>query len=151
MVQTRLVHFLQTTDLSNFYNTAYTSPLAVLNITTTRLRGDSSLEFPTEHSLQGLTILGKLFDTFMKFIECHLLLKKRPAEFGLIVNVGNLRDGVCLCSGLCVQPPGDRISAVSELLEERGRDSEEVNARECLDLTNLQEIHVNCVKSRGGS
>jgi hypothetical protein len=79
----------------------------------------------------------------MKFIEGHLFLKKRPAEFRLIVDVRNLRDGLCLCCGLCAQPSRDRISAVPELLKERGWDSEEVNASERLDLTNLREIDVN--------
>jgi hypothetical protein len=48
----------------------------------------------------------------VEFVKCHLVLKKSPAEFGLIINVGNFRDGVCLCSSLSVEPPRDRISAV---------------------------------------
>jgi hypothetical protein len=84
----------------------------------------------------------------MKLVKRHLVLKKRPAEFGLIVDKGNFSDGVCLCSGMGVQPPGDRISAVPKLLEERGCDSEEVDAGECLDLTDLQEVYVNIDKLR---
>ena len=73
---------------------------------------DLGLEFLAEHPLQGVAILGKLFDTLVEFVKCHLVLKKSPAEFGLIINVGNFRDGVCLCSSLSVEPPRDRISAV---------------------------------------
>ena len=79
----------------------------------------------------------------MKLVKRHLILKKSPAEFGFIVDIGNLSDGLCLCSSMGVQPPGDKISAVPKLLEKRGCDSEEVDAGECLDLTNLQEVYVN--------
>jgi hypothetical protein len=39
-----------------------------------------------------------------------------------------------------VEPPRDGISTIPQLLEECGRDSEEVHARECLDLADLDEI-----------
>jgi hypothetical protein len=42
---------------------------------------------------------------------------------------------------LRVELLGDGIGAVFQLLEERRRDSEEVHARECLDLAGLHEIH----------
>jgi hypothetical protein len=93
-----------------------------------------------EHSLEGLAILGELLDTFVKLVESHLVLKKLPAEFGLIVNIGNFLDWN-LRGGSRVEFPGDGISAVPQLLKECGRDSEEVHACECLDLTGLNEIH----------
>jgi hypothetical protein len=74
----------------------------------------------------------------VELVESHLVLKKLPAEFGFIVNIGNLCDWD-LRRGSHVKPPGDGISAVPQLLEECGRDSEEVNARECLDFTGLNE------------
>lgn len=75
----------------------------------------------------------------MELVESHLVLKKIPAEFGLIVNKGNFLDwGLRGVSR--VEPPGDGISAVPQLLKERGGDGEEVHACECPDLTGLNEL-----------
>lgn len=73
----------------------------------------------------------------MEFVECHLVLKKGPAEFRLIVHIGDFGNRVGLRSGLCAELLGNRFGAVLELLEERRRDSEEVNTRECPDLADL--------------
>jgi hypothetical protein len=43
--------------------------------------------------LEGLTVLGELLDTLVQLVECHLLLKERPPELGLVVNKRNLLDG----------------------------------------------------------
>lgn len=79
---------------------------------------DLSLEFLEEHGLEGLAILSKLLDTFMELVEGHLVLEKLPAEFGLIVDIGNFLDWLGLCGSLCVEPPGDGIGALPQLLEE---------------------------------
>jgi len=76
----------------------------------------------------------------MELVEGHLVLEKLPAEFGLIVDIGNFLDWLGLGGGLCVELLWDGIGAVPQLLEERRRDSEEVHARECLDLANLDEM-----------
>lgn len=73
----------------------------------------------------------------MQLVESHLILKKLPAEFGFIVNKGNLRNGVSLCGDLWAKPPRDRSRAVPQLLEEGWRDSKKVDACECLNLANL--------------
>ncbi len=77
----------------------------------------------------------------MELVECHLVLKKRPAEFRLIVDKGDFGNRVGLRSGLCVELLGNRFGAVLELLKERRSDSEEVNTRECPDLADLERIH----------
>ena len=77
----------------------------------------------------------------MEFVKCHLVLKKRPAELGLVVHIGNFGNRVGLRSGLCVELLGNRLGAVLELLKERRRDSEEINTRESLDLSDLQRMH----------
>ena len=74
----------------------------------------------------------------MELIESHLILKKLPAEFGLIVDIRNFPNGVSLSGRVWVKPPRDRIRAVPQLLEEGGRDSKKVHACECLNLANLQ-------------
>lgn len=40
--------------------------------------------------LKSITILCKLFDTFMKLIESNLILKEVPTKFRFIINEGNL-------------------------------------------------------------
>ena len=77
------------------------------------------MEFLEEHGLEGLAILSKLLDAFMELVEGHLVLEKLPAEFGLIVNIGDLLDWFGLCGGLCIEPLGDGIGALPQLLEER--------------------------------
>lgn len=85
----------------------------------TSISSDLSLEFLEEHGLEGLAILSKLLDTFMELVEGHLVLEKLPAEFRFIVDIGNLLDWLGLCGGLCVEPLGDGIGALPQLLEER--------------------------------
>ncbi len=64
----------------------------------------------------------------MELVESHLVLKELPAEFCLIINIGDFLNAIDLGSGLWAKLPRDRIRAVPQLLEERGRDSKEVNA-----------------------
>lgn len=49
-------------------------------------------------------ISGKLDDTLVQLVECHLVSKECPAELGLVVDVSDLGDrvsfGGCLCCGL---------------------------------------------------
>jgi hypothetical protein len=76
----------------------------------------------------------------VEFVECHLVLKKRPAEFRFIVHIGDFGNRIGMRSNLCVELLRNRIGAVLELLKEPRRDSEEVNTRECLDLADLERI-----------
>jgi len=82
----------------------------------------------------------------MELVESHLILKKLPAEFWLIVNIGNFLDWV---GASCVEPPGNGSSAVPQFLEECRRDGKEVHACECLNLPNLSEIRGISVTSAG--
>jgi len=54
----------------------------------------SSLQLLDQQLLKSLTILGKLLDSLVELVPCHGILKKRPAEFRLVVDIGDLRDGV---------------------------------------------------------
>ena len=54
------------------------------------------LQLLPEKLLQGLTVLGKLLDTFVQLVKGHLVLEKCPAELGLVVDVGDFRDRLCL-------------------------------------------------------
>ena len=74
----------------------------------------------------------------MEFVECHLVLEKRPAEFRLIVNIGDFSNRFSLRSSLCAEPLGNRVGAVLELLKERRRNSKEVNTRKCRNLADLE-------------
>jgi hypothetical protein len=97
-------------------------------------------DFLKKYVLEGFAVFSKLLDTFMELVESHLVLKKFPAEFGLIFNIGNFRNGFSLCRDLWAKPPRDTIRTVPQLLEEGRRDSKEVNACKCLNLANLQKI-----------
>jgi len=90
---------------------------------------DLGLDFLSEHTLQGVSVFSELLDTLMKLVECHLVLKKRPAEFWLIVDIGDFGNWISLRSGLCVELLGNRLGAVLEILKERRCDSEEINSR----------------------
>ena len=54
------------------------------------------LQLLPEKLLQGLTILRELLNTFVQFVEGHLVLEKCPAELGLVVDVGDFRDRLSL-------------------------------------------------------
>lgn len=75
----------------------------------------------------------------MELVEGHLVFEERPAELGLVVDVGDLLEGLALRSGVGVKLLGYGRSVVLELLEELGRDGEEVDARERLDLAGVAE------------
>lgn len=51
-------------------------------------------EFFAEEGFEGLAVLGKLLDPFVELVKGHLVLEKGPAEFGLVVDEGNLVDGL---------------------------------------------------------
>jgi hypothetical protein len=94
--------------------------------------------FLAEHALQSRAVFSEFLDPLVEFVECHLILKKRPAEFRLVVDIGDFGNRLSLCSSLCAKLPGNRIGAVLEFLKERRSDSEEVYARECQDLADLE-------------
>lgn len=101
-----------------------------------------SPDFLKKDVLEGAPVFSKLLDTFMELVESHLVLKKFPAEFGLIFNIGNFRNTFSLCGDLWAKPPGDRIRAVPQLLEEGRGDSKEVDACKRLNLANLRRRSV---------
>ena len=47
-----------------------------------------------EEGLEGLTVLRELTDTLVELVRRHLVVAKRPAELGLVVNVRDLRKRV---------------------------------------------------------
>lgn len=57
-----------------------------------------SRDLLAEELLERLSIVGELLNTLVQLVECHLILKELPSELGLIVYVGNLCDGLALCS-----------------------------------------------------
>jgi hypothetical protein len=95
-------------------------------------------DFLADHALQGLSIFSELLDPLMEFVERHLVLKKRPAEFRLIVDIRDFGNRFSLRSGLCVKFLRNWVGAILELLEKCRSDSEVVNSRECLDLADLE-------------
>jgi hypothetical protein len=86
----------------------------------------------------------------VEFVECHLVLKKRPAEFRLIVDIRDFGNRFSLRSGLCIEFLRNWGGAIFKLLEKCRSDSEVVNTRECLDLANLEQIRQNKVRNRTG-
>ena len=94
--------------------------------------------FLAEHALQSRAVFGEFLDPLVEFVECHLILKKRPAEFWLVVDIGDFGNWLCLSSSLSAKLPGNRVGAVLEFLKEGRRDSEEVYARECPNLADLE-------------
>lgn len=58
----------------------------------------------SEKLLKGFTVLSELFDALMEFVKGHRVLEESPSELGLVVDEGNLGDGVGLCS--CVEVSG---------------------------------------------
>ena len=50
------------------------------------LRGD----LLAEEGLEGLTVLRELTDTLVELVRRHLVVAKRPAELGLVVDVRDL-------------------------------------------------------------
>jgi len=114
-------------------------------------------DFALEEFLERLAILGELLDTLVELIEGHLVLEEGPAELWLVVDVGNLGDGVGLGSykwirtgsraGVewnklrtdpSVESPRNGIRGFLEFLEESRGNSEEVDTGEGFDLANLR-------------
>ena len=62
---------------------------------THRHEGCFLLELGSEHLLEGIAILGKLLDTHVKLVECHLVLQELPPELGLIIDTIDVLDGPC--------------------------------------------------------
>jgi hypothetical protein len=107
-----------------------------------RVRGcNDLLELSLELVPEGDSILSELLDALVKLVERHLILKEFPTKFGLVVNIGDLGNGVGLggcgrivrtssvCSpdlnaltGSCVQLGRDWVVRALELLEEVRRD-----------------------------
>lgn len=52
-----------------------------------------SIELLLQQVLEGLAILSELLDTLMEFFKRHRVLKQCPAELGLVVDVGDFRNG----------------------------------------------------------
>jgi hypothetical protein len=50
-------------------------------------------EFFAEEGFEGLAVLGKLLDPLVELVKGHLVLEEGPAEFGFVVDEGNLFDG----------------------------------------------------------
>lgn len=86
--------------------------------------------FLADHALQGLSVFSELLDPLVEFVECHLVLKKRPAEVRLIVDIRDFGNRFSLRSGLCVKSLRNWVGAVLELLEKCRSDSEKVTTRE---------------------
>lgn len=59
---------------------------------------NSGSQLLLEKILESLAILGKLLDALVKLVPCHGVLQKLPAEFGLVVDVGDFGDRVGFCS-----------------------------------------------------
>ena len=55
-------------------------------------------EFFAEERFECLAVLCKLLDPFMELVKGHLVLEEGPAEFGLVVDVGDLVDGLDGCN-----------------------------------------------------
>jgi hypothetical protein len=127
--------------LANCYYT-FTLLIVHKNYNEPAHRHKLSPDFLEKDVLKGAAVFSKLLDSFMELVEGHLVLKKIPAEFGLIFNIGNFRNTFSLCGELWAKPPGNRIRAVPQLLEERRGDSKEVNACKCLNLANLRRRSV---------
>jgi hypothetical protein len=73
----------------------------------------------------------------MELVERHLLLQELPAELGLVVNEGDLVDGVTLPGVVGVKLLGHLHGGLLEFLEEAGGDGKEIDTSEGLDLVDL--------------
>ena len=51
-------------------------------------------ELFAEERFECLAVLGKLLDPLVELVKGHLVLEEGPAEFGLVVDVGDLVDGL---------------------------------------------------------
>ena len=96
-------------------------------------------ELLLEDLLQGLAVLGELLDALMELVERHLVLEERPAELGLVVDERHLRDRLGLGRARRVQLLRYGLARLLQLLEQCGCDREEVDTRERLNLTDLDE------------
>ena len=92
-----------------------------------------------EDFLQGLAVLGELLDALVELVERHLVLEERPAELGLVVDERHLRDRLGLGRARRVQLLRYGFARLLQLLEQCGCDREEVDTRERLNLTDLDE------------
>ena len=75
----------------------------------------------------------------MQLIKRHLILQQRPLELGVVIHIRHLRYRVLLRRQCRVQSLGDGLRGLLELLEERGGDGEEVDARKAADLGDVPE------------
>lgn len=48
--------------------------------------------------LERLAVLGEFLNALVELVERHLVLEQCPPEFGLVVDIADLGDGVGLCS-----------------------------------------------------
>lgn len=51
-------------------------------------------DFLTEEDPEGLPVLCEFLDAFVELVKGHLVLEEGPAEFGLVVDEGDLGDGL---------------------------------------------------------
>lgn len=80
-------------------------------------RSDLSLELLSEGTPKSVCILSKLLDTLVQLVPCHLILKEFPAELGLVVDVRDLRDRICLGRCLCIELLRDRLGRILEFFK----------------------------------
>ena len=99
----------------------------------------SGRELPAEEVLEGLAILSELLDTLVQLVERHLVLEEGPTELGLVVDEGDLLERLTLRRGGRVELLRHGGRVVLQLLEQLRCDSEEVDARERLDLASVTE------------
>ena len=53
---------------------------------------DLSRDLFLEETLEGLAVLSEFPNTFGELVRGHLVLEKGPAELGLVIDVGDLRE-----------------------------------------------------------
>lgn len=82
--------------------------------------------------------LKKKNSPLVELLESHLIGQQRPPELSLVVDEGNLSDGLVV-GGLGSELLGDGVGGVLELLEELGGDGEVVNSGEGSDLSEVSE------------
>lgn len=102
-----------------------------------RARRLSLRELLLENVLERNTVFRELLDTFVKLVEGHRVLEECPAELRLVVDEGDLLQGLALGGSLSVELLGDLLCRLLELLEEGWGDGEEVDTSKGFNLADL--------------
>lgn len=84
----------------------------------------------------------------VKLLESHLVGQQRPPELSLVVDEGNLSDGLVV-GGLGSELLGDGVGGVLQLLEEGRGNGEVVDSGKGLDLSDVSETERR-KRMRGG-